>query len=94
MFEQKAPVAGVKTTAHYNLVVKGLMNHFLPPKLIQHQKRYLHQGLFNSCDSKIQGFIFCVYEIVDYLKNLPLFGMNQGLPYDKIIRIFEFTLYC
>ena len=40
----------------------------------------------------MREFIFNVKNIVEYLKQLPLFGMDQGLPNDKIIELVHFSL--
>ena len=72
--------------------MEGVTTNFLPPKALQYQKRYLLWGLYKPWEYKMRSFIFQVYEMVDYLKYLPPFGADQGLPEDEILEFVEFTL--
>ena len=69
-----------------------MVTHFFPPKVLQLHNRYSWQGLFNTWEAKVQKFIFCIKNIVDYLKHLPPFGKNQWLPYDETINLIKFAL--
>ena len=72
--------------------MQGLTTHFLPTKALKHQKSYLHQGLFNTQDSHIHKFICCINDIILYIENFPLFGMDQGFTNDQMIKLIEFEL--
>ena len=45
VFKQKVWERGTEKNTNYELVTNGLIYHFFPPKLIQHQKRYLRRRL-------------------------------------------------
>ena len=53
VFEQQARIIGKYNTGKYKLAIMGLAIQLFPPKTPQHQKRYLHRGLFNPWYSKI-----------------------------------------
>ena len=56
---------GRKKNAKYGLVMKDLVYHSFPPKVLQRQKRYLRRGLYKTCDTKIIDFICHIYEMVN-----------------------------
>ena len=85
MFKKKNWYQGKDTNSNYELVVKYLITHYFPLEDIQHQKRYLHGGIYKTRDTRIREFICRIDNIVDYLNNTPQFGFNQGLPEDKIL---------
>ena len=72
--------------------MKDLITHLFPPKEIHIHKRYLRRGFYKPCDTKIRDFICKINKIVDYLKKLPIFGYNQGLPEDDIIELVKLFL--
>ena len=45
--KQKARERGADTNANYELAMKDLIYHFLPPKVLQRHKRYLRRDLYN-----------------------------------------------
>ena len=92
VFDHKTWYRGTETNYNYNLAMKELMNHLLPPKAINIHKRYLQRGIYKPCDTKIREVIFRIDEIVEYLNNLPLFWANQVLLEDDILKLMEFFL--
>ena len=84
-FDQKNKERWSETNANYKLVMQDFFIHFLPPKVLQHQKIYLCRGLYNTHDTKIRKFICRVDEIVENLDKVPPFGMNQGFLEEEII---------
>ena len=65
VYEQKAWETGTEKNAKYGLVMKDLVYHSFPPKVLQRQKRYLRRGLYKPCDTKILDFICHIYEMVN-----------------------------
>ena len=82
----------METNKNCKLVIQDLISHFLLQKSLQHQKRYLHRGLYNPCETKIREFIFRITNIIKYLDQLPSFSYYQGLPQDKILEIVDFAM--
>ena len=72
--------------------MEGLTYHFLPQKVLQRQKRYIHRVLFNPRDYKIHEFIFLFNEIIEYLYNILPFRAKRGHPKDEILELVEFAL--
>ena len=60
VFKQKSWAYKNKTTTNHKLFIEFLTTQFLPPNSLQHQKRYLRQGLFRPWEYKISKFIFWV----------------------------------
>ena len=74
VFEQKAREREAKKNANFELVMKYIIYHFFPPKVLQRQKRYLRRSLYKLRNTKIQSFICRIDEMVKYLENFPPFG--------------------
>ena len=72
--------------------MKDLISHFFLPNTLQHQKRYLRRGLYKPCDTNIRDFICWIFEMVEYLENVPYFGAGQRLPDNDILELVEFLL--
>ena len=64
----------METNTNYELVIKELIFHFFPPKVIQRQNRYLRRGVYKPRDNKIRYLIRSIEEMVEYLKKFPPFG--------------------
>ena len=64
----------METNTNYELVIKELIFHFFPPKVIQRQKRYLRRGVYKPRDTKIRYLVCSIDEIIEYLKKFPPFG--------------------
>ena len=80
VFKQKAQERGTEKNANYELVMKELISHFFPPKVLHRQKRYLSRGLYKPRDTKIQYFISRINDMSEYLEKLPPFREGQHLP--------------
>ena len=68
------------------------MNHFIPLKALQFQKRYICWGLFDTQESKTHKFIYRLNYNIFYLKHFPLFRTNQGITNNKIVDIIKSAL--
>ena len=90
--DQKAHVSVANAITHYDLVIGGLVTYFFPTKALHFNKIYLCWGLFNPQDSNIHKLIPHTNKIIEYHKILPPYRTNQGLIYEKIIELIEFTL--
>ena len=67
--------------------------HLFPSKALKPQNMYIIWGLFNTHDSKIWKLIFRLNDITEYLKHFPLFGTDQVLYEENILRSSSFP-YC
>ena len=78
--------------AKYELVMKDFIACLFPPKVLQHQTRYLLRGLYKPRNINISEFIFQINKMVDYLKKFPPFGASQHLLDDDILELVKFSL--
>ena len=90
VFEQKSRERGTETNKDYGLVTKDLISHSFPTKYLNRQKRYLRRGLYKHRDTKVWDLIFCIAEMVEYLKKFPPFRAGQCLPEDAILELVDF----
>ena len=60
--------------------MNDLISHFVPPKALQSQNRYLRRELYNLRGTNIRYFICLIDKVVEYLEKLPPFGAGKSLP--------------
>lgn len=91
-FNERAQANGAETSANFTATLQEVTTHVFPKKALALQKRYMRRFMRKPRELKTRPYVARVMELNAFLRLFPPYGMDQALPQEELMDIFEFSM--